>query len=155
VWIRAKRLTKERQVRDGMTPCMEWTGALVKGYPRVYVGKIKRKDAWRDGHRYSLSRKIGRPLRSDEIAMHQCDNPICINPDHLEVGSHQDNMDEMKQRKRAASGERNAMTTLTIEQVERIRAAPSHISHTDLAERFQTSRHTIARIRKGTTWASD
>ena len=64
-------------------------------------------------------------------------------------------MDEMKMRRRAASGERNSMTTLTLEEVERIRAAPGHVTHTDLAKKFNTSRHTIARIRKGITWGSD
>lgn len=148
VWLRFKRLFRVNEA----TGCMEWRGALVKGYPRFYIGKIDGQDAWRPGHRYSLERKLGRPLLTEEIACHQCDVPVCVNPDHLEVGSHQDNMDEMKERNRAASGEDNAMTTLTWADADYIREAPKEMSHAELGRTFNVSGNTIARIRRGETW---
>lgn len=148
MWSRAKRLSAHNEA----TGCLEWTGALVKGYPRLYVGKVDGDDAWRAGHRYSLERKLGRPLLTEEIACHQCDNPICINPDHLEVGSHQDNMNEMKERKRAATGEKNSMTSLTWDEVREIRAVSLDVKHSVLATKYKVSPQTIARIRKGETW---
>lgn len=43
-------------------------------------------------HRYALERKIGRKLEEGELALHSCDNRLCVNPDHLRVGSIKDNV---------------------------------------------------------------
>jgi hypothetical protein len=59
-------------------------------------------------------------LPSELFVRHKCDNKMCVNPDHLETGSHKDNMNDMKTRKRAASGERNGNSILTDEQVSEI-----------------------------------
>jgi hypothetical protein len=79
--------------RSIVTPngCIEWQGWKMigrfmydrnKGYPMAgYRGKPQRIT------RIVLGWKIGRPLTKDELACHKCDNPPCINPDHLWVGS--------------------------------------------------------------------
>ncbi|MEU9067340.1 HNH endonuclease [Streptomyces sp. NPDC048306] len=54
-------------------------------------------------HRWSLERKLGRKLSADEMARHTCDNPPCVNPDHLIPGSRSDNMMDMLQRNRRRS----------------------------------------------------
>lgn len=53
-------------------------------------------------HRAALEWKLGRRLERGECACHACDVPRCVNPDHLWVGSHRDNMRDMQTKLRAS-----------------------------------------------------
>ena len=56
-----------------------------------------------------------------EVVRHKCDNPRCVNPEHLEGGTHQDNMDDRKKRNRTAKGLANGRTKLNPCDVAAIR----------------------------------
>ena len=58
---------------------------------------------------------------SKGVVRHTCDNRKCVNPEHLVIGTHQDNMDDMKKRNRSAKGLVNGAGKLTPEQVTYIR----------------------------------
>lgn len=76
--------------------CIEWTGAKNKdGYGTFWFDK---KNSL--AHRYALQKKLGRQLESGEHACHTCDNPPCVNEDHLYAGSQADNMRDSVDRKR-------------------------------------------------------
>lgn len=80
------------------TPCLLWTGRKSKdGY-----GKINRKGKTLSAHRYSWTLVNG-PIPEGLFVLHKCDVPTCINPDHLFLGTHQDNMDDMKNKGRATN----------------------------------------------------
>lgn len=84
---------------ENISPCIEWTGSLSKqGY-----GRIKRNGKTFQAHRYFYIEKFGE-LKNDELVCHKCDNRKCVNVDHLFVGSHKDNMTDMKNKGRAKSG---------------------------------------------------
>lgn len=69
------------------TGCWEWLGLLhTTGYVRFRVGDKKIY-----GHRYSYELKYGK-IPEDLICCHTCDNPICINPDHIFLGTKKDNI---------------------------------------------------------------
>jgi len=80
--------------------CFEWQqAASAKGYGRI---RIKRKLYLT--HRvvaYALGMvdDLGNPER-DECVLHRCDNPRCCNPDHLEIGTLTDNMQQCLERGR-------------------------------------------------------
>ncbi len=89
---------------------------------------------------------------------HRCDNPSCINHEHLEVGSQLDNVRDMLERGRAnkAKGETNGRAKLTAEQVAEIRNSYvprkyGHGSHA-LAKKYGVSKPTIRAILNGEAW---
>lgn len=70
-----------------MSKCIIWPDNKDKdGYGRVKIaGKQCR------AHRVALAKKLGRELRLGELALHDCDNASCVNPEHLRPGSVADN----------------------------------------------------------------
>ena len=82
--------------------CWEWRGnRFHKGYAQIrYQGKT------RSGHRLAYETWVG-PIPEGMLIMHICDNPPCINPDHLRVGTNDENMADMLAKNRQAAGERH------------------------------------------------
>lgn len=77
--------------------CLVWRGSTNgRGYGEMTVGGRKVY-----AHRYSWAQHNGRWPGRDEEVRHRCDNPPCVNPEHLEIGSHADNMRDMSIRGRA------------------------------------------------------
>ena len=76
---------------DPITGCWLYQGGCFDdGYGAFWCeGKTQR------AHRASM-KLHGKELSEDQQALHTCDVSICINPDHLYAGSHQDNMDDLK-----------------------------------------------------------
>lgn len=76
--------------------CWEWIGTI---YSNGY-GKFEyQKSQWR-AHRLAYYFSYGQ-IPSGLFVCHKCDNPICINPTHLFVGTHQDNMDDAVEKGRS------------------------------------------------------
>ncbi len=70
--------------------CWEWSGAKnYDGYGLVNMWIAGRQTTFAP-HRLQWMRLHGNP--GDLEVMHQCDNRVCLNPDHLKLGTHQDNM---------------------------------------------------------------
>lgn len=90
------------------------------------------------------------------VVRHTCDNPRCINPQHLVAGSQADNMHDMKSRKRSTYGERHAMHKLTAEQVHSIRTRYRAYCRVNggaaLAEEFGVSQSQVSLIIRGSRW---
>jgi transcriptional regulator with XRE-family HTH domain len=77
---------KQKRVIDRETDCWNWIGGVTSaGYGSIgYHGKI-----WQ-AHRLSYE-VFKEPVPKEKLIRHKCDNKLCINPDHLEIGTHQDN----------------------------------------------------------------
>ena len=90
--------------------------------------------------------------------MHRCDNPPCINPDHLYLGTSQDNMNDMVARDRNRydnhPGSRNGNALLSEDVVEWIRANYQPYIYTAemLASKFGVKRRTIYKVLGGESW---
>lgn len=87
---------------------------------------------------------------------HKCDNPACCNIKHLELGTQQDNVNDMIKRNRYAKehpnikGEKNGQHKLTQQQVKEIRN--SHDSNRNLAKQYNVSSTTISNIKRYKYW---
>lgn len=88
------------------TECIPWSGALFRdGYGRKYL-----KGRYLLAHRWAWEQANG-PIPDGLVVRHKCDNPSCVNPDHLELGSQGDNVRDAVERGRWHGGEANARKT--------------------------------------------
>ena len=88
--------------------------------------------------------------------LHKCDNPPCVNPDHLFLGSQSDNIKDRvkKGRSRGPTGESAPLAKLTATKVIELRRLHERngVSVQDLADRFGIHKATVHKILKGNIW---
>lgn len=86
--------------------------------------------------------------------LHKCDNPRCVNPEHLFLGTQGDNMIDKKNKGRSPKGEWHCAAKLTAQDVIAIREryAEGNISQAKLAAEYNVSRGGIADIVKRRNW---
>lgn len=129
------------------TPCWWYDGTHEKhGYGNVRLhGRIVKT------HRVSYEHFVG-PIPDGLIVRHRCDVRICLNPDHLEVGTNADNVRDRDERGRGAQhdGENSNQAKLTWVQVREIRASTDLTRF--LVKRYGVSRTTIQYIRSNKSW---
>lgn len=126
----------------GPDDCWPWRGPEDgKGYGRLQIAGVRIL-----AHR--LSYLIAhRDLPGDLLVCHRCDNPPCVNPAHLFLGTNADNMADRDRKGRQARGERNGYARLTDDVVRAVReAAAAGVSRDQIMERFCISRPTLCRI---------
>jgi hypothetical protein len=124
--------------------CWTWTaGKDKKGYGRMWVdGKDRRAT------HVALFLTTG--VWPTEQVLHKCDNPECVNPDHLFVGSIADNMADKFAKGRQAKGEQNGNSKLTAEDITRIRSSPA--SSKQLARELDVHPSSVWLIRARKIW---
>lgn len=84
------------------------------------------------------------------VVRHKCDNPACINPEHLELGTQKDNIHDMSKRNR------HGRTKLTREQVEKIRKEwqeNKYNHYYEVAKEYGIANATAWRVIKGVHWS--
>lgn len=115
----AERLWSRIRKTDG--GCWEFTGAChpTRGYGQL--GRGRRGEGLVDAHRAAWEVTYG-PIPDGLVVRHKCDNRPCCNPDHLELGTHQDNSDDKVTRNRQARGRALPQSRLSDEQVRSIRS---------------------------------
>lgn len=133
------------------TFCWEWQGSLNQdGYGRMRINKKKVMC-----HRVSYELFVG-PIPSGKIICHRCDNPRCVNPTHLFVGTDMDNARDSIQKGRKRVGEKEPKAKLTDEAVRFIRknGKPKHpiYSWVGLAKKFGVSASTVRAAATGRQW---
>jgi hypothetical protein len=127
--------------------CIEWTGSKNdQGYGMVF--KFMGQKQVR-AHR--ISYRIANGSWPSDYVLHSCDNPSCVNPDHLRNGSHKENSEDAVARKRTASRERSGQSKLTEECIAKIRSFTFY-SNKDLAKMLGVHPSTISRVRSNKIW---
>jgi hypothetical protein len=115
-------------IPEPMSGCFLWIGArqhtngrLTRNMERYgYFTMSSRPKRFVYAHRFAWEQEHG-PIPSTVHVLHRCDNPPCVNVDHLYLGTHASNMADMVVRKRQANGERNGWSKLTLEQARAIK----------------------------------
>lgn len=102
-------------------------------------------------HRIAYQLIVG-PIEEGKLILHACDNRLCCNPAHLRQGTNQENIQDMMQRRRSASGTKNGRTKLSESDVLYILANPDRLSGKALAAKFGLASSTISFIRTGRSW---
>ncbi len=127
--------------------CWVWMGCLTRGG----YGSLRYNGPTRLAHRVSWLAFKG-VIPADRDVLHQCDEPSCVNPDHLFLGDHSDNMRDMfaKGRGNRVTGERHHKSKLTVEDVRSIRA--SGLSAYAVAKQYDMDKSTIQDVLNRKTW---
>jgi hypothetical protein len=149
--------------RKNPDDCWIWSGGKNnKGY-----GRISNKEGSTLAHRVSFE-LFNSDIPNKLEVLHTCDNPPCVNPNHLYLGTHLENMMDMASKNRSArnnshgththpesicKGERNGRSKLIKTQAENIRIQFSNgLSVKSLSINFNVSKRTISRIISGESW---
>lgn len=139
--------------KDTISGCWEWTGATRKSGYGAYKGP---NGLVIDVHRFVFNITTKMPIPDGMIVLHSCDNRICCNPAHLSLGTHEENMRDMKMKGRDnyAKGERAGSSKLTDKEVKEIRAkyATGEYTHQSLAEEYGVDKTSVRSIIKFETW---
>ena len=144
------------KVRKEPEGCWEFVGrsgklrgsSLKKGGGYAFFG-------WRG--KIMMAHRVSWILEHGEIpagmcVCHHCDNPRCVRPDHLFLGTHAANMRDMAKKGRASRGMGCPHTKLTEEQVYEIReASKGHLGQ--LARKFGVTPGTVYQVRRRRSWA--
>lgn len=139
-----KRFWKKVDKVNSLNGCWLWTASVSNHYGRFSIGK---QTAY--AHRFSYELANG-AIPAGFYVCHTCDNPLCVNPAHLFLGTHQDNMDDRNNKGRMARGITNR-AKLTESNVLDIRASAESVS--DLAYNYGVSPQHIRLILSRKSWS--
>jgi hypothetical protein len=149
----AERLS--RYTVDEETGCWNWTSKKdQRGYGVLLV-----EGKYRNTHRLSHELHRG-AIPVGMFVCHRCDNPSCMNPDHLFLGTHADNMRDKVSKGRQSRvpggsmhGEKNGSCKLSEAEVIEILNAKG-VTQTALAEKYGVSSGQISKIQRGVKWSA-
>ncbi len=133
------------KINDG---CHECTSHATNssGYPQTRIsGKL-----WAIS-RYIYTQHYGE-IPKGKIIRHKCDNRLCINIDHLEIGTHKDNSQDMVKRNRSAKGVKNGNAKLTESDVLEIRQIGRSQPQIEVAKMYNVKPKAIRKILKRFRW---
>ena len=138
-----------RSVKNPLTGCIEWTGSSEsKGYGQIRIdGKLVK------AHRFAWEIANG-PIPAGMLVLHSCDNPRCVNPDHLRVGTHVDNMADMDARNRRVNNQNKGVdcpaAKITEDDVRAIRQDTRR--QIDIAKDYGISQPVVSKIKLKQAW---
>jgi len=144
-----RRFWSRVDMTGGPDSCWKWLGCdNGNGYGVArYHGKTIHS------HRLSYILTTGEKLDTMTVVRHKCDNRICCNPNHLESGSHADNIRDWQTRLIDQKGEHNFASKLTEDKVKEIRRlVHNDVSQKDVADFFGISTGAISMIVQGKSW---
>lgn len=129
--------------------CWPWLGRTRYGYGIVTApGAHPRRFM---AHRVAWTVANGE-IPPGLMVLHRCDNPPCVNPAHLFVGTQSDNMHDASVKGRTAQRERHGRHKLSEAEVILIRAEPASTPQKALALRFGITQGMVSMIRAGKNW---
>lgn len=137
---------RKMSLLDPLSGCWIWQGLIPRshGYA-IFSGRRVNRLSYQVFHG---------PISANIFVLHECDNPACINPDHLYAGDHQRNMQDRTDRGRNLVGDRHPRARLTAGDIPHIRAAvAAGRTQRGVAAEFGVAQSQIWSVCSGRTWA--
>lgn len=146
-WSLLQRFEK-KYIPEPNSGCWLWTGSVdLRGYGKIGID-YKTVTATHAAHELFIG-----PVAEGSHVLHTCDTPACVNPQHLYVGTHWDNMADKVRRGRSRKGSEHPLVKLTENDIRMIRhrfAAGEHRGV--LANAYNISRGNVYAIAERRTW---
>ncbi len=138
---------------DEQTGCWVWQGWWRSKRGKGFYGGVKINGISLFAHRISYEIYKGK-IPDGMLCCHKCDNTKCVNPEHLFLGTQDDNMKDMANKFRGTNGEKGHRAKLTKNKVVEIRFAANmgNMLHKEIAKVFGVSTSTITRIVNKKDW---
>lgn len=125
------------------------------GYPMCRLGS---KSVLHHRLVYCLTQGIKLSAIKGMSVMHTCDNTMCVNPEHLKLGTHTDNMQDKMNKGRGnhKKGEAHGRAIITEEIANKIKELLRADRHecTEIAAMFSITKHVVYNIKRGKTWST-
>ena len=132
--------------KDG---CWDWKGKSEKGYAKMTCRKALGANL---GHRASWIIHHGKIPEALSV-LHRCDNPICTNPEHLWLGTNEDNVNDMLSKSRNPIGSKVGTAKLSEENVISIKKDLAHgVECIAIARKYHVTPQAIHLIKNGKNW---
>ena len=140
-----------QKVKKQENGCWLWTASVsTSGYGRMRVAGVTIA-----AHRIAYRQHCG-PIPEGMCVCHKCDVRTCVNPEHLFVGTHQDNMNDMTAKGRHRCPDRkgvnNGHARLTEDHVREISVLLPRLNNRQIAAKFGVTGSMISLIRRGKSW---
>lgn len=130
----------EQKIFYSLDGCWYWLGRTGSG-GYGYLSDENKNEVM--AHRFSYSLHKG--SINGLFVCHTCDNRLCVNPDHLFLGTHQDNMDDMGIKGRGGNNNKK----LTVENVIEIKKLLGLIPMSRIAKKYGVHTQSISRVKHG------
>jgi len=146
---RHEKLSRTERIFRASEPsengCWIWQGTIQgAGY-----GQIGWKNKLYSAHKFSYESFIAK-VPKGMFVCHTCDNPLCVNPLHLFIGTPKQNSQDAVRKKRIAHGERQGASKLTENQVRAIRKDPR--TQQEIADEYGIDRTNVSQIKLRKSW---
>lgn len=135
--------------------CWLWTGATTNSNGYLY-GVLRRHRRWQRAHRYAYELAVG-PIPEGMLVCHACDVPLCVRPDHLFLGTHRDNTQDMLRKRRhgrervhGSAHHKAKLTESDVQEIRRKRADGAALG--PLASEYGVSKGLIWQIVSRRIW---
>ncbi len=134
--------------------CILWKGAIGKnGYGYISYKKNGGRNAPETTHRISYMLATGKPIPKGMEICHKCDVRACVNPEHLFLGTRQDNVNDAAKKGRLVRGERHPHTFITDDDVRAMRAMYERgCRNVDISRKFGVTQMSAWNILHGISW---
>lgn len=132
--------------------CWTWNGARTKkefngGYGKMHDGSNRRT------HRV-IWEALNGPIPNGLIVIHTCDNPPCVRPNHLALGTHKQNQQDKWKRGRGVIGHRGKIDQETADEI-RLLYSTGTVLQRELGEKYGLNQATISEIVRNRSWKKE